>query len=57
MEGAFHVDEEGVVELAEYFSFIEDGFDVVLLDDSKLCLIYFLFEIYFMAQSRVSSLL
>ena len=35
LEGAFHIDKEGVVELAEYPTLVEHGLNVILLDDSK----------------------
>lgn len=36
LEGAFHVDEEGVTELAEDPALVEDAVDVVLLDHALL---------------------
>lgn len=52
LKGAAHVDEEGMVQLAEDPALVEDGFDVVLLDHSAWKGEYFFLEIYFMAHSR-----
>ncbi len=57
LEGALHVDEEGVGEEAEDPALVEHGFDVILLDDSRYQGGYFLLEISFIAQSFMLSLL
>lgn len=57
LEGAFHVDEEGVVEHAEEFAFVDDWLDIIFFDDSGSKSGYFFLEISFIAQSRRSYLL
>ena len=54
---ALHVDEERVLESAEDAPFVENRLYVVFLEDPKCFEAYFLFEISFIAQSRMSSLL
>jgi hypothetical protein len=49
LECGLHVDEEGMVEFAEDLPFVEDGFDVIFLDDSESYRTYLRLDIYFIA--------
>ena len=49
LEGTYHVDDEGVVQLLEDSFLVYDRTHTFLQDHSELILIYLAFEIYFIA--------
>ena len=57
LKSTLHVDEEGVFEFTQDSTFVENRFDVVFLKHSKFSKLYLRFDISFMAQSLMSSLL